>query len=186
MANGRTECTLDIHREVWDLGGTMTAQFYNQSDPSEPTGVIHEDETLLVRITVTLTGRIVSYLCNTQIGVSVAFESCGPGGEFETCRWQELYPCERDTYYFEFEVPGSRLRAGPCGRQYELCITLSSRDCCGRVGFIFGTCKGINITVLPTDVSDTPAPAGAESASSGAQPASSGDQPASSSDKPAT
>ena len=57
----------------------MTAQFYNASDPSEPIGVIHEDETLLVRITVTLTGRIVSYLCNTQIGVSVAF------GDLEDC-----------------------------------------------------------------------------------------------------
>jgi hypothetical protein len=69
MANGVTECTLDIHPEVWDLGGTMTARFYNKSDPSEPTGVIHEDETLLVKVTVTLTGRIVNYLCKTQIGV---------------------------------------------------------------------------------------------------------------------
>ena len=41
---------------------------------------------------------------------------------------------------YEFEVPGSRLRPGECGKQYELCITLSSKDCCGRVGFIFGTC----------------------------------------------
>lgn len=175
MANGTTECILDVHREVWDLGGTMTAQFYNASDPSEPIGVIHEDETLLVRITVTLTGRIVSYLCNTQIGVSVAFESCGPGGEFEICRWQYLYPCEQDTYVFEFEVPGRRLRAGPCGRQYELCITLSSKDCCGKVGFIFGTCKDFDITVLPTDESDTPAAAAAdEAANSDDEPAEEG------------
>jgi hypothetical protein len=186
MANSATECTLDIHKEVWDLGGTMTAQFYNKSDPTEPVGVIHEDETLLVRIRVTLTGRIVSYLCNTKIGVSLAFESCGPGGEFETCQWQELYPCERLTYDFEFEVPGRRLRAGQCGRQYELCITLSSKDCCGKVGFIFGTCKGITVTVLPTDVSDTPAPASAESASSSDESASSSDESASSSDQPAS
>lgn len=51
-----------------------------------------------------------------------------PWGEFEICQWQYLYPCEQDTYVFEFEVPGRRLRAGPCGRQYELCITLSSKD----------------------------------------------------------
>jgi hypothetical protein len=30
----------------------------------------------------------------------------------------------------------------------------SSKDCCGKVGFIFGTCKDINITVLPADVND--------------------------------
>jgi hypothetical protein len=154
MANGVTECTLDVHTEVWDLGGTMTASFYNKSDPSEPTGVIHEDETLLVKVTITLTGRIVNYLCKTQIGVGVAFESCGRGADFEYCDWQELDPCERLTYEFEFEVPPGTLRSGECGRQYELCITLSSKDCCGKVGFIFGTCKDINITVLPADVND--------------------------------
>jgi hypothetical protein len=152
MANGETECKLDVHKEIWDLGGTMTARFYNKSDPSEPTGVIHEDETLLVKIRLVLTGRILNYLCNTSVGVSVAFESCGSGGEFEICQWQELYPCDRNTYDFEFEVPGGRLRSGECGRQFELCITLSSKDCCGKVGFIFGTCKDINITVLPADV----------------------------------
>jgi hypothetical protein len=169
---GRTRCKLDIHREIWDLGGTMTAEFYNASDPTEPTGVIHEDETLRVRVTIELTGRILGYLCNTKIGVSLAFESCGSGFEGEWCQWQELYPCEQDTYYFDFEIPGRRLRAGECGKQYELCITLSSKDCCGRVGFIFGTCREATITVLPTDVSDTPTPAAeADEAATGEQPA---------------
>jgi hypothetical protein len=63
----RTRCRLDIHREIWDLGGTMTAEVSNACDPTEPTGAIHEDETPRVRVTARLTGRILGYLCKTKI-----------------------------------------------------------------------------------------------------------------------
>lgn len=145
-----TECTIDVHKEVWDLGGTMTAQFYNPA--GEPCLVVHENQELRVVVTVKLTGRILNYLCNTKICVQLAFESCGSGPEGELHEWKTLVPCETDTYTFEFRVPSGRLTAGECGRQYELCITLGSKDCCGKVGFIFGTCKDLDITVLPADV----------------------------------
>ena len=147
-----TDCKLDIHKETWDLGGTMTAEFFDVA--GEPCYVIHEDQMLRVRVTVHLTGRILHYLCNTSIGVSVAFESCGSGPEFEVCDWKTLTPCAPggDTYQFEFNIAGSRLGGGECGRRYELCITLGSKDCCGKVGFIFGACHDFSITVLPADV----------------------------------
>ena len=147
-----TECKLDIHKEAWDLGGVMTAEFFDAA--GEPCLVIHEDQDLRVRVTVTLTGRILHYLCNTSICVAIGFESCGSGPEFEVHDWKVLNPCAPggDTYVFDFRVPGGGLPAGECGKQYELCITLGSKDCCGKVGFIFGTCKDINITVLPADV----------------------------------
>lgn len=147
-----TECVLDIHKEVWDLGGVMTANVYNAADPAHP--ILHENETLVVEITVRLTGRILHYLCGTEICVNIAFESCGSGVETEYHKWVKIDPCGPggDTYIFKFELPPGTLPAGECGKQYELCTTLGSKDCCGHVGFIFGTCKDLNITVAPTDV----------------------------------
>jgi hypothetical protein len=145
-----TECTLDIHKEVWDLGGVLKADIYNKDNPSDP--VVHADQTLVVKVTITLTGRILHYLCNTELCVCVALESCGRALDQDYCKPVKLYPCETDTYSVEFEIEGGTLDSGECGRQYEVCIVLSSKDCCGKVGFIFGSCKDINITVVPADV----------------------------------
>ncbi len=147
-----TECELDIHKETWDLGGKMAVEFIGPT--GEPCHVVHENQEFKVKVKVTLTGRILNYLCNTSICVCVAFESCGSGPEFEICDWKTVNPCQPggDTYDFEFTVPASRLGSGECGRQYKLCITLGSKDCCGKVGFIFGTCHDIGLTVLPADV----------------------------------
>ena len=38
---------------------------------------------------------------------------------------------------------------GECGREYHLCITLGSRDCCGKVGFVYGSCDAYTLTVSP-------------------------------------
>lgn len=147
-----TECTFDAHPEIWDLGGTISAEAYNQNDPNDP--ILHEDQTLIVEITVRLTGRILHYLCGTQICVNVAFESCGTGPERDFHQWQTIEPCRAggDTYVFRFELAPGTLPAGECGKQYELCISIGSKDCCGHVGFIFGSCKDLNISVAPADV----------------------------------
>lgn len=152
-----TPCIIDVHPNVFDLTGELIAEFFNK-DTTEPCGFIHEDQTLVVKVTVTLKGRILNYLCNTKLCVCLAFESCGSGFEGEFTKCKTLDPCKTKVYTFEFEVPGGCLKAGECGKQYELCITLGSKDCCGKVGFIFGSCKDFTITVLPADVSGTPAP----------------------------
>ena len=147
-----TECKLDIHKEAWDLGGTMSAELFDEK--GGPCALIHENQELRIIVTLKLTGRILNYLCNTQICVEVAFESCGSGVEIERHDWKVLNPCAPggDTYVFDFRIPPGTLPAGECGKQYELCITLGSKDCCNKVGFIFGTCKDFNITVAPADV----------------------------------
>jgi hypothetical protein len=154
----RKVCQIDVHRNLFDLSGTLTTDIYNKTAPNEPVGFVHEDQVLVVKVTVTLAGKILGYLCNTQLCVCLAFESCGSGAEDEFCEWVTLDPCNKTTYEFFFELPANTLKAGSCGKTYEICITLGSKDCCGKVGFIFGRCKDFDITVLPADVSGTPAP----------------------------
>lgn len=145
-------CKLDVHQEVWDLGGTLEAEFLGPD--GEPCTLVHADQDFRIHVTVRLTGRILSYLCNTEMCVTVAYESIGTGPEGELTKGQTLNPCREggDTYTFDFEIQGGTLSAGDCGKQYEIAITLGSKDCCGRAGFIFGTCKDFNITVVPADV----------------------------------
>jgi hypothetical protein len=150
---GTTPCILEPRAHLWDLGGTLTATFADKSDPSEPVGFIDSNQVLVVTVTVTLTGRIRYYLCDTTLCVCLAFEACGPGstGDFcETILLEGRYsPCNTDTWVFEFEVPAGTFNPGDCGREYNLCITLGSKDCCGKVGFVFGSCHDYTITVSP-------------------------------------
>ena len=153
-----TLCTIETKPQVWDLGGTMKVDIANVSNPDQPLGMVHEGEDLKVTVTVKLTGHIRHYLCDTKLCVCLGFESCGSGDECEFCEWitleGEYDPCQTDTFVFTFDLPGDALKAGPCGREYDICITLGSRDCCDKVGFIFGSCRGFSITVLPAIQAD--------------------------------
>jgi hypothetical protein len=150
---GTTPCTLVPKKNIWDLGGTLTATFADKSDPSEPVGFIAVDQILLVTVTVTLTGRIKNYLCQTSLCVCLAFEACGPGSTGDFCKTIFLdganSPCQTSTWVFDFEVPAGTFSPGNCGREYNLCITLGSRDCCDKAGFVFGSCHDYTITVTP-------------------------------------
>ena len=152
---GTTLRKLEPRPHIWDLGGTMTATFADKTNPSEPVGFIDSNQVLLVTVTVTLTGRIRYYLCDTTLCVSLAFSACGPGstGDFYKTIYLEgpYSPCNTDSWVFEFEVPAGTFSPGECGREYELCVTLGSRDCCGKVGFVFGTCHGSPFTVSPPE-----------------------------------
>lgn len=155
---GVSWCEIDIHPNLFDLKGTMTTSFYNKSDMKEPTGFIHADQTLVVKTRVSLSGRILSYLCKTQLCVCASFESCGKGIEDDFCDWKTLEdPCKIKDYDFEIEVPANKLTSGHCGKDYTVCVVLGSKDCCGKVGFIFGRCRHFSITVLPADESGLPA-----------------------------
>jgi hypothetical protein len=148
----RVRCKLDIHKEIWDLTGYLTAEWKNAA--GEPCHFVHEDQASSVTVELTLGGTILHYLCNTSICCCLAFESCGSGSEFEVCQWKEIHPCEKDGHIikFKFDIAPGLLKAGECGKQYRLCVTLGSKDCCGHSGFIYGTCHDLTITVLPTDV----------------------------------
>jgi len=151
------ECIIDVHPNIFDLTGKLTVDFYNATSPTEPVTFVHEDQVLVVKVRVELGGRILNYLCNTHLCVCLAFESCGSGPEGEICEWLMLDPGNTNVYTFEFRLPAGKLPSGECGKSYDICITLGSKDCCGKVGFIFGRCKDFQITVLPADVSGTPA-----------------------------
>lgn len=158
---GTTPCTLEVRPHIWDLGGTMTATFADKTDPASPVGFIDSDQTLLVTVTVTLTGKIRYYLCDTSLCVCLAFEACGRGSSGDFCKTIVLEgpnsPCQTNQWVFEFEVPPGTFSPGDCGREYELCITLGSRDCCDKVGFVFGSCHEYTITVSPPE-QDGPGP----------------------------
>jgi hypothetical protein len=163
-STGSTVCTLEPRPHIWDLGGTMTATFADQSDPSSPVGFIDSNQTLLVKVTVNLTGRILNYLCNTSLCVCLAFEACGPGSTGDFCKTIFLdgpnSPCQTNQWVFDFVVPPGTFSPGACGREYTLCITLGSRDCCGKVGFVFGSCHEYTITVSPAETDDVTAAPG--------------------------
>jgi len=175
---GTTPCILESRPHIWDLGGTMTAKFEDASNPGNPVGFIDANQTLLVTVTVTLTGRIRNYLCNTSLCVCLAFDACGCGSVGDFCDTIFLAgpdsPCQKSEWIFTFNVPPGTFSPGPCGREYNLCITLGSRDCCGKVGFVFGSCRDYVITVSPAETDDgvsplqtgavAPAAAGAEAA----------------------
>jgi hypothetical protein len=150
---GTTPCVLEPRREIWDLKGKMTATFADKSNPGEPLGFVTADQTLVVTVTVTLEGRIRYYLCDTSLCVNLAFEACGQGPSGDICKdillVGDYSPCKTDTWVFQFDVEPGTLTTGSCGRQYTLCITLGSKDCCGKVGFIFGSCHDFTITVVP-------------------------------------
>ena len=113
---GTALCKLEPRPHIWDLGGTMTATFADKTNPSEPVGFIDSNQVLLVTVTVTLTGRIRYYLCDTTLCVCLAFSACGPGstGDFYKTIYLEgpYSPCNTDTWVFEFEVPGRHVQPG--------------------------------------------------------------------------
>ena len=86
----------------------------------------------------------------------MAFGCGGGGSEGEFCQCSELEgdhdPCDANVFVFDFDLPGGTLVAGPCGKQYDICITLGSKDCCGVPGFVSGSCKDFHITVMPAVV----------------------------------
>jgi hypothetical protein len=132
----------------------MTATFADASNPSEPVGFINSNQELRVTVTVTLTGNILNYLCNTSLCVCLAFEACGCGPSGDFCAdWIELTgsnsPCQTNTWTFTINVPAGTFNAGQCGREYTLCLTLGSKDCCGKVGFVYGSCDAYRLTVVP-------------------------------------
>jgi hypothetical protein len=147
------KCTLEARPHIWDLGGTMSAFFADKADPDKEIKYIDSDHTLLVTVTVTLTGRIRYYLCDTHLCVNLAFQACGRGSCGDCCQSICLEgpnsPCETCEWKFPFELGPGTFDPGDCGREYELCITLGSKDCCEKVGFVFGSCHEYTITVSP-------------------------------------
>ena len=147
------KCTIEPRSHIWDLHGTMTAFFADKLNPYEEVKFIDSDHTLLVKVTVTLKGRIRYYLCDTHLCVGLAWQACGHGSCGDCCKSICLEgpdsPCQKDTWEFDFEVPPNTFTTGDCGREYELCITLGSKDCCGKVGFVFGSCHEYTLTVTP-------------------------------------
>jgi hypothetical protein len=147
------KCKLEVRPHIWDLGGTMHATFTKKNDPGTEVKFIDSDQTLVVTVTVCLTGRIMYYLCDTYLCVNLAFQACGHGSTGDCCRTICLdgpnSPCNTNVWKFEFDMGPGTFDPGDCGREYELCITLGSKDCCEKVGFVFGSCHEYTITVSP-------------------------------------
>ncbi|MGH3867648.1 MAG: hypothetical protein ACRDQ4_16230 [Pseudonocardiaceae bacterium] len=144
---------LDVEPQVWDLHATVTAVYFDKTDPDEPIGIIHANQTLVVKVTIVLSGKSLHYLCDTELCVCLAYDACGIDVEGQICKTIKLEgeydPCNTGTFVFKFEIPPNTLTAGDCGTQYDICLTISSKDCCGDFGFLFGCCKDFDICVLP-------------------------------------
>src|SRR6476659_1240800 len=118
-----TTCTIDVSPVFLTLTADLSTKVFNVTDPDEPVGFVHEDQDLKVQVTVTLNGTLVNYLCDTELCVCLAFESCGSGPEGEFCQWLMLDPCNTNVYTFEFRLPAGKLPSGECGKSYDICIT---------------------------------------------------------------
>jgi len=157
------KCTLEVRPEIWDLHGSMYATFAVEGSPPMPTGFMNSNQTLQVVVTVELEGNIVNYLCETKLCVCLAFEACGCGPVGDLCKWICLTgndsPCKTHRWQFVIDVPPGTFNPGECGREYKLCITLGSRDCCDKVGFVYGSCDAYKITVVPPQTDIAPLPA---------------------------
>jgi hypothetical protein len=158
------KCRLEVRPEIWDLSGEMYAAFSVEGSPPMPTGFMNSNQTLQVVVTVELQGNILNYLCETRMCVCLAFEACGCAPVE-----RDLYkciiltgdqgPCRTHHWEFVIDVPPGTFNPGRCGREYTLCITLGSQDCCGKVGFVYGSCDMYKITVVPPQTDDAPEPA---------------------------
>ena len=113
---GTSVCILEPRPHIWDLGGTMTATFADKSNPDEPVGFINSDQVLQVTVTVTLTGNVLNYLCDTSMCVCLAFEACGCGPSGDYCEWIELTgdysPCRTHEWKFVIDVPAWHVQPG--------------------------------------------------------------------------
>lgn len=158
------KCKLEVRPEIWDLSGEMYATFSVEGSPPMPTGFMNSNQTLQVVVTVELQGNILNYLCDTCMCVCLAFEACGCAPvERDLYKCIKLIgdqsPCHTHRWVFVIDVPPGTFNPGRCGREYKLCITLGSKDCCEKVGFVYGSCDAYKITVVPPQTDDTPEPA---------------------------
>jgi len=158
---GIAKCKLEVRPEIWDLRGQMWATFADKGQPEMPVGFINSNQELQVTVTVELEGNILNYLCGTTMCVCLAFEACGcaPSGDIPSkciVLTGEYGPCETQRWVFVIDVPPGTFRPGECGREYRLCITLGSKDCCGKVGFVYGSCDAYKLTVVPPQTDDPP------------------------------
>jgi hypothetical protein len=154
-------CTLEVRPEIWDLRGEMWATFSVEGSPPMPSGFMNSNQTLQVVVTVALQGNILNYLCETKMCVCLAFEACGCAPVEKDlykciCLTGDQSPCRRKQWEFVIDVPPGTFDPGRCGREYKLCITLGSKDCCGKVGFVYGSCDAYKITVVPPQQDDAP------------------------------
>jgi len=171
------KCKLEVRPEIWDLSGEMYATFSVEGNPPMPTGFMNSNQTLQVVVTVELQGNILNYLCETCMCVCLAFEACGCAPvESDLYKCIKLTgdqsPCQKKPPRWEFviDVPSGTFNPGRCGREYKLCITLGSKDCCGKVGFVYGSCDAYKITVVPPQTDDAPATGATPTATPAAAP----------------
>jgi hypothetical protein len=140
-------CNVEIEQQTFDLTATMEMKYF-EINPEGAPNIIHEDQDFEVDVKVVLYGRIRRHLCG-ELCVEIAFHGCSGGPDWVGQKQLPLDPCGDGTYLFKIRVPGGSLSGRECGQIYELCVTLGSRDSCGKSGVIFGTCTPDNITIVP-------------------------------------
>ena len=133
-----TKTTLDISAEVFEVGGDT------------PTNIIGTDQDWKVVVKWAVHGHLVSHLCG-KWAVGLSLESIGGrADEYDFGPEKvDMEPCGDGKYSYTFNIPAGAVSAGDAdGTIYELGVTLTARDACGKPSHIAAFCTEVSLMVF--------------------------------------
>jgi hypothetical protein len=129
------------------LKARITGEFY-EGDSQDPTNIVKCGSSCYCTVRIDFTGSQLARLLCLKWCVKVAFESCGPGGEYAVgVKNIEQQVCKQP--YVEVEIPVTFTKCDPCGTVYVMCLTATAQDMCDKPAPFGGYCRGEQIMVYP-------------------------------------
>ena len=124
------------------LSGTLSAEV---TDPGHaPTTIISIADAFEVCVRWKLEGSLARLICGEWC-VCVFFESLGPCDDFQAvtpCPHFEIVNCNDEEYEECFTIPAGTVQAAQCSCPYQVIVTLTIFDDCGRPAPIAAHCMG--------------------------------------------
>jgi hypothetical protein len=131
-----TKTTLHIQAEVFEIGGDA------------PTNIIGTDQEWQVVVRWGVHGRMVSHLCG-KWAVGLSLESIGKANEYDFGpAFVDMDPCGNGHYSYTFNIKKNEVSADVDGTIYNLGVTLTARDACGKPSHIAAFCHDVSLMMF--------------------------------------
>lgn len=128
-----TKTKLKIAAVVYEIGGDV------------PTSIIGTDQDWKVVVKWSIHGRLQSHLCG-KWAVGLSLESLGKAAEYDFGpAYVAMDPCGTGEYSHTFEIKAGEIAADEDGTLFELGVTLTARDACGKPSHIAAYCKDVSL-----------------------------------------
>jgi hypothetical protein len=114
--------------------------------------IVSPSEKCSVKVEWKLEGEFRRHLCG-KWQVKIDLESIGEAPEYSSeCVEIDMNPCmdEEEWYEHTFPLDVKKLAPQKGGTVYLVDTTLSSLDPCGKIGHIWGFCKGPSVMFVPS------------------------------------